>query len=244
MGNIVSTDALGRLVGAAGACHGAVFLSYTFDARFFEEEVLAAVLQLQEDPTEATRRFLDEGRRELVETPVLVIADPGSLRGGQRLPYDLLRADTARLFHPKLALLLFTGPCARMVMESQEGLRATRRLWRQHTSFSAVLPLDYAREDAGLCFRRVVAFMEASGAHGEASRPPPRQASATGKASGPEDDADTAAPSLLRTFARARCRSSMRFSRGCLPMRRSNVLACSLLFSQEDGATRTRRRDI
>lgn len=191
MGNIVTTDALGRLVGAAGACHGAVFLSYTFDARFFEEEVLAAVLQLQEDPTEATRRFLDEGRRKLVETPVLVIADPGMLRGGQRLPYDLLRADTARLFHPKLALLLY-GPCARMVVGSGN---LTPGGYGDNAELSAVLPLDYAR-DAGL-LRRVVAFVEASGAHGEAWS---RFLAELRPRLGPEDDADTAAPWLLHTY--------------------------------------------
>ena len=100
MGNIVTIDTLGLFSGSVEACLGAVFLTYTFDAQFFEEEILAALLPLQEDPTEATPRFLDEGRRKLVETPVLVIADPGMLQGGQRLPYDLVRADSARLFHP------------------------------------------------------------------------------------------------------------------------------------------------
>ena len=82
MGDIVTTDALGRLVDLPDSCIGAIFLTYTFDARFFEEDVLAAVLQLREDPAEASSRFLDEGRRKLVETPVLVIAEAGMLQGG------------------------------------------------------------------------------------------------------------------------------------------------------------------
>jgi len=79
-------DAVGRLTEGNTGCLGAVFLTYTFDATFFEEEILASLLPLQEDPIEAPRRFLDEGRRKLIETPVMVIADPGMLRGGQRLP--------------------------------------------------------------------------------------------------------------------------------------------------------------
>ena len=231
MGNIVTTDALGRLVGAAGACHGAVFLSYTFDARFFEEEVLAAVLQLQEDPTEATRRFLDEGRRKLVETPVLVIADPGMLRGGQRLPYDLLRADTARLFHPKLALLLY-GPCARMVVGSGnltpggygDNARAFQRCF---PSTTLVGMRGFASGRSWLSWKPLAHTARPGGRFLAELRPL--------GASGPEDDADTAAPWLLHTSTKTRCRSSMRFSRGCLPMRRSNVLACSLLSTRRMG---------
>src|SRR5579862_1097214 len=142
MGTITTTDALGRLAGPDGACHGAVFLTYTFDARFFEEEVLAALLPLREDPTEATRRFVDEGRRKLVETPVLVIADPGMLRGGQRLPYDLLRSDAARLFHPKLALLLYSAG-ARMVVGSGN---LTPGGYGDNAELSAVLSLDYVHD--------------------------------------------------------------------------------------------------
>src|SRR5271169_576703 len=190
MGNIVTTDALGRLVGSAGVCHGAVFLTYTFDARFFEEEVLAALLPLQEDPSEATRRFLDEGRRKLVETPVLVIADPGMLRGGQRLPYDLLRADAARLFHPKLALLLY-GPCARMVVGSGN---LTPGGYGDNAELSLALPLDYAH-DAEL-LRRLVAFLETSGARGEAWS---RFLAELRPRLGSEHGLDTAPPWLLHT---------------------------------------------
>lgn len=190
MGNVATTDALGRLGGSAGACLGAVFLTYTFDARFFEEEVLATVLPLQEDPTEATRRFLEEGRRKLVETPVVVLVDPGMFRGGQRLPYDLLRADASRLFHPKLALILYAAG-ARLVVGSGN---LTSGGYGDNAELSAVLPLDYSGDAALL--RRVVAFVEACGARGEAwSR---FRAELTPRL-GPEAAADSAAPWLLHT---------------------------------------------
>lgn len=190
MGNVATMDALGRLGGAAGTCLGAVFTTYTFDARFFEEEVLATVLPLQEDPTEATRRFLEEGRRKLVETPVVVIADPGMLRGGQRLPYDLLRANATRLFHPKLALFLYAGN-VRLVVGSGN---LTSGGYGGNAELSAVLPLDYARDAALL--RRVVTFIESCGARGEAWS---RFRAELGPRLGPETTSDTAAPWLLHT---------------------------------------------
>ena len=159
---IAVEDALGRLAERAGVCCGAVFLTYTFDARFFEEEILATVLQLQEDPTDATLRFLEEGRRKLVEAPVMVIADPGMLRGGQRLPYDMLRADATRLFHPKLALILYNDGAVLTVGSGN----LTQGGYGGNTELSALLRLDYS-EDAGL-LRQTIRFIEACGARGEA----------------------------------------------------------------------------
>lgn len=162
MANVPTTDAVARLVEGVQGCLGAVFLTYTFDAAFFEEEILAALLPIQEDPAEATRRFLEEGRRKLVETPVVVIADPGMLRGGQRLPYDLLRADPGRTFHPKLALLLHPGG-ARLVVGSGN---LTPGGYGGNAELMAALNLDFS-QDAGL-IRQVLELVRRCGARGEA----------------------------------------------------------------------------
>ncbi len=89
-----------------GRCLGAAFTTYTFDPRFFEDTVLATVLELRADPQEDLARFLEEARAGVIQTPVVVLAD-GSVRGpGRRIPYDLLEIDR-RVFHPKVSLLLF-----------------------------------------------------------------------------------------------------------------------------------------
>lgn len=100
-----SARPLDRLV-AEEPCHGAVFCSYTFDPAFFEEQVLRAVLRLASDPVEQAPRFHDEAIRALQATPVACVVDAGMRQPGRRLPYDLLEVH-ARVFHPKLALLVF-----------------------------------------------------------------------------------------------------------------------------------------
>lgn len=162
MTGVGTADAVGRLAEGGAPALAAVFLTYTFDPAFFEEEVLAAVLPLQEDPVETPRRFLDEGRRRLVECPVLVVADAGMLRGGQRLPYDLVRAAPGRTFHPKLALVLRAAD-ARLVVGSGN---LTVGGHGGNAELSVALTLDYRRDAALL--RAVVAFVEACGARGEA----------------------------------------------------------------------------
>lgn len=87
-------------------CLGALFTSYTFDPAFFEEELLAAVLQLGSDPLEQPARYHDEARRALREVPVACIVDAGMREPGHRLPYDVLEVHT-RTFHPKVSLLLY-----------------------------------------------------------------------------------------------------------------------------------------
>lgn len=161
MAGVNAADAIGRLADRETGCLAAVFLTYTFDASFFEEEILASVLPLQEDPVEAPRQFLEEGRRKLIETPVIVIADPGMLRGGQRLPYELLRADPSRVFHPKLALLIFPER-ARLVVGSGN---LTPGGYGGNAELSVALSLHY-ESDAPL-LREVVGFIESCGARGE-----------------------------------------------------------------------------
>ena len=87
-------------------CLSAVFTSYTFDPAFFEEELLAAVLQLGSDPLEQPARYHDEARRALREVPVACIVDAGMREPGHRLPYDLLEVH-GRTFHPKVSLILY-----------------------------------------------------------------------------------------------------------------------------------------
>lgn len=115
---IASTDPLDHMRPATGACTGAVFLSYTFDATFFENEVLATVLGMTDaDPVENPSGFLAIGQRRLQETPVVVMIDRGHFRGGKTLPYDLLLHRSGRTFHPKLYLGLFNDH-ARLVVGS------------------------------------------------------------------------------------------------------------------------------
>jgi hypothetical protein len=161
MGRVLSTNTLDRMVFGSGPCLGAIFLTYTFDAVFFEEQLLAALLSLREDPVEATQRFLDEGRRRLMELPVVVITDPGMISGSKRMPYDLLRANPARTFHPKLALLLFSSG-ARLVVGSGN---LTQGGFGDNAELSALLDLDYTHDSALL--HEVLAFIQGCGAVGE-----------------------------------------------------------------------------
>ncbi len=87
-------------------CLGALFTSYTFDPAFFEEELLAAVLQLGSDPLEQPARYHDEARRALREVPVACVVDAGMREPGHRLPYDVLEVH-GRTFHPKVSLILY-----------------------------------------------------------------------------------------------------------------------------------------
>jgi hypothetical protein len=87
-------------------CAGACFCTYTFDPKFFEEQVLAPVLGIESDPAEMAPRFLEEGRVRCREVPVVCLASGEKYRGGQRLPYGLGLV-SRRTFHPKISWLLF-----------------------------------------------------------------------------------------------------------------------------------------
>jgi hypothetical protein len=100
------------------------------------------------------------------------------------------------------------------------------RLWTSGNR--AVLLLDYAR-DAGL-LRRIVAFVEASGAHGEAWS---RFLAELRPRLGPGGDADTAPPWLLHTYDKTPLLDE--FLARLPPRRRSNALACSLLSIRRTG---------
>ncbi len=89
-----------------GPCLGAVFTTFGFDPRRFEERVLASLLELKHDPQEDTLRFLAEARARVREVPVEVYADARQLQAGHRVPYDLVPAG-GRTFHPKVAVLAF-----------------------------------------------------------------------------------------------------------------------------------------
>ena len=95
-------------------CLGAVFLSYTFDPAFFEEQVLRALLRLASDPVEQSTRFYEEACRALQEVPIACFVDAGARRPGRRLPYDLTLCH-GRTFHPKLVLALYEGYARVMV---------------------------------------------------------------------------------------------------------------------------------
>jgi hypothetical protein len=118
---LASERVLERLL-ANETCHGAVFVSYSFDPSFFEQQVLHGLLRLTADPVEETPRFLDEARAQLIQTPIACIVDASMRQAGRRLPYDLLEVHRTT-FHPKLALLLY-GTHARLLVGSGNLTRA------------------------------------------------------------------------------------------------------------------------
>jgi len=223
---LIARDALlDRLVPPSGACLGAACLSYSFDARFFEEEYLAAVLRIGSDPVEDEARFLAEGRRAVQETPVVVIVDPGHFRGGRRLPYDLVLASDRRTFHPKLSLLLFADH-ARLALGSAN---LTEGGFGGNAELNVIFQVDYS--DGVTTLRAVVDFFRACGVRGEAWERFERQLLLLA----PElSDAD-ASPELLHTAAGAASMLDQFLAR--IPdderVRRLGVLAP---FHQEDGA--------
>ena len=143
---IARRSPLDVLLESSQPCLGAVFLSFTFDARFFEEEVLASVLSLRHDPDTELRQFLAEGRRALQQTPVLAIIDEAQFRGGKRLPYHLVRARSKRTFHPKLSLLLYQQH-AKLCVGSGN---LTAPGHGGNAELGVVLTLDYARDQRTL----------------------------------------------------------------------------------------------
>jgi hypothetical protein len=159
---VLIADPLDRLRPDAGGCRGAVFTTYTFDALFFEEEVLATLLGLTEDPDNATPRFLEQGRRALRDSPVCVVMDRGYYRGGKRLPYDLRFHPTGRTFHPKVGLTLHRDH-ARVHVGSGN---ITKGGYGGNAELGVSLELDLT-EHAGEILA-VRDFLEACGASGEA----------------------------------------------------------------------------
>lgn len=119
-------------------CLGAVFTSFAFDPRIFEEQVLRAVLDLRTDPAEQPARFLDEGRARLQSTPVAVLVDAGQRQPGRRMPYDLLEI-AGEVFHPKVTLLLYDDH-ARLQIGSGN---ITRGGYGGNAELFAVLELRY-----------------------------------------------------------------------------------------------------
>ncbi len=144
-----------------GRCLGAVFASYDFDERFFES-VLATLLPIHADPDTDPDRFVDEGRRRLRETPVLVMVDGHRTRGGHRLPFDLVSSPPAQAFHPKLALTLFEAN-ARLMIGSAN---LTEGGYGGNAELCAQLALNY-KHDAALIVE-LGALLSACGARGEA----------------------------------------------------------------------------
>jgi hypothetical protein len=153
-----SERVLERLV-ADESCHGAVFVSYSFDPAFFEEQVLHGLLRLSSDPVEAAPRFLDEARASLQKTPIVCIVDAGQRQPGRRLPYDLIEVDRA-IFHPKLTLLLYATH-ARLLIGSGNLTRAGHG-GQTELFFRRDLPYDVP-EAVGL-LRMVARFLDRAAA--------------------------------------------------------------------------------
>jgi hypothetical protein len=103
---IQSRRVLDELLNDEEPCLGAVFCTFAFDPRFFEEQMLRVLLRLRSDPEEHASTFHEEARRALQECPVAVILDARVRQAGRRLPYDQLLV-RSRVFHPKLVLALY-----------------------------------------------------------------------------------------------------------------------------------------
>jgi hypothetical protein len=156
---LASERVLERLL-ADETCHGAVFVSYSFDPAFFEQQVLHGLLRLTADPVEETPRFLDEARARLRETPVACIVDASMRQAGRRLPYDLLEVHRTT-FHPKLALLLYVTH-ARLLVGSGNLTRAGHG-GQSELFFQRYLPYDVP-EAVGL-LQAVMQFLDHAASH-------------------------------------------------------------------------------
>jgi hypothetical protein len=83
---------------------GAVFTTFAFAGRFFEEEVLPTLFRLEVGHGEAYR-VASELHESLLGAPVHVWADERSFTGDRRLGgYDLALVPAPPTFHPKIAL--------------------------------------------------------------------------------------------------------------------------------------------
>lgn len=141
---------LERLVADAAACRAAVFLTYSFDPVFFEHHVLRTVLQLLADPVEQAARYGEELLGALQQVPVAVFADAGQCQAGRRAPYDLVHVRD-RVFHPKLALLLF-DEVARLHVGSGN---LTAAGWGGNVELCSTIELHYDRREDRALLRQV-----------------------------------------------------------------------------------------
>lgn len=149
-------------------CRGAVFSTYSFDPRFFEEQVLRHLLGIGADPDENPDQYYADTRNALQRTPVTVICDAGERSGRRCLPYDLL--EVARtVFHPKSALLLYADG-VRLLLGSGN---LTRSGYGGNEELYSCLDLDYADPllrafDGHL--ERLVPFLRRSGTQLKSAR--------------------------------------------------------------------------
>ncbi|PRP99385.1 hypothetical protein ENSA5_28940 [Enhygromyxa salina] len=140
-------------------CLGAVFTSFAFDPKTFEEQVLRAVLDLRTDPAELPARYLDEGRARLQSSPVAVLVDAGQRQPGRRMPYDLLEVD-GEVFHPKATLLLYEDH-ARLQIGSGN---ITRGGYGGNAELFVVLELRYDKPADAELLRSFDGFLDRSAA--------------------------------------------------------------------------------
>jgi hypothetical protein len=158
---ILHDDPLGQLRPAVGRCLGATFVTHVLDERFLEQ-VLAALLPIEADPEADPRFFIDEGRRRLRQTPVVVVADARQYVGGHRLPYEVVLSPWNTRVHARLALLLFEDH-ARLFVGSGN---LTRSGFGNNAELFTSSRLDYEKD--GATFRAVTELATACGAAGDA----------------------------------------------------------------------------
>lgn len=135
-------------------CLAAVFCSYTFDPRFFENQVLRTVLKLRSDPDEHVSDFLAEGTVALQSTPVACFVDAGARSHGQRLPYEQYTI-SRRVFHPKLAILA-RADHVRLLLGSGN---LTRGGYGDNTELWSTHKLTYTAEQDTALLRELLAAL-------------------------------------------------------------------------------------
>jgi hypothetical protein len=145
-----------QLVAPQQRCIGAAFCSYTFDAAYFEEQVLRVLLELGGDPQEDGARYHEEARAALQETPVACLIDASVRSGGRRLPYDL-HLVRKRTFHPKVMLVLYETE-ARLAVGSGN---LTRAGCESNAELFFVRALPYEDPSSAAMLRSVDGFFEA-----------------------------------------------------------------------------------
>lgn len=146
--------ALDDLLVVEEPCLGAAFCTYAFDPRFFEEQMLRALLRLRSDPDEQAGMYHEEARRALQEAPVAVLLDASVRQPGRRLPYDQLIV-RSRIFHPKLVLALYESH-ARILIGSAN---LTRGGYDENVELVFARSLAYAEPSDALMLREIDRFL-------------------------------------------------------------------------------------
>lgn len=151
---VIPTQSATEQLADDSPCLAAVFCSYTFDPRFFEDQVLRTLLKLRSDPDEHISDFLAEGIQALQRTPIACFVDAGARTPGQRLPYELFLI-SRRVFHPKLAIIARADHTLLLLGSGN----LTRGGYGNNTELWSTQKLSYANEQDAFLLRELLAAL-------------------------------------------------------------------------------------